>query len=240
MTSTRKLGLAALAAVFCGAIPLVSAPWGRDDSSDDASLIAAICPIVYRLDESPGARCYHYAFFGNGFFINNQGYLLTVAHVLETFRNGGQPSILVIRPNSPKKLLPLTLIAADAQHDVAILRVTPNPFSGRYRVTFLSLASEPAVPGQSVLALSLHPARLQNAQSFQMPVEDRSAGQVLSYESTQLEKSAPVADVFLLSHPVTLGQSGSTELAMESHAVVEWVELRWLRTSAISLARSGE
>jgi|SRR5215472_8962063 len=239
MTSTRKHALATSAAIFCGAILLVGASRPGDDGSDEASLTAAICPIVYRLDESPGARGYHYAFFGNGFFINNQGYLLTVAHVLETFRNGGQPSILVTRPNSPPQLLPLTLIAADAQHDVAILRVTPNPFSGRYRVTFLSLASEPAVPGQSVLALSLHPARLQNAQSFQMPVEDRSAGQVLSYESTQLEKSAPVADVFLLSHPVTLGQSGSPVLAMESRAVVGLVEGRWLRSNGISLARSA-
>ena len=209
-----------------------------DDTANDASLTAAICPIVYRLDESPSARGYHYAFFGNGFFINDQGYLLTVAHVLETFRNGGQPSALVIRPNSPPQLLPLTLVASDSQHDVAILRATPNPFLGHYRVSFLSLASEPAVPGQSVLALSLHPARPQSAGSFQMPIEDRSSGQVLSYESTQLEKSAPAAEVFLLSHPVTLGQSGSPVLGAGSRAVVGLVEGRWLRSSGISAARA--
>ena len=210
-----------------------------DDTGADASLSAAICPVVYRLDESPSSRGYRYTFFGNAFFINDQGYLLTVAHVLDSLRNGGQPSILVPRPNSPPQLLALSVIVADTEHDVAILRATPNPFSGHYRVAFLSLASDPVVPGQSVLALSLHPARLQNAQSFQMPVEERSPGEVLSYQSTQLDKTAPAAEVFLLSHPVTRGQSGSPVLALDSHAVVGLVEGRWLRPSAISLARSA-
>jgi hypothetical protein len=72
-----------------------------------------------------------------------------------------------------------------------------------------------------------------------MPVEERSPGEVLSYQSTQLDKTAPAAEVFLLSHPVTRGQSGSPVLALDSHAVVGLVEGRWLRPSAISLARSA-
>jgi hypothetical protein len=214
---------------------------GQDEgknSDADGSLSAAICPIVYRLDESPSTRGYHYTFFGNAFFINDQGYLLTAAHVLETFRNGGQPSIILARPNSPPQLLPITVIATDTEHEVAILRVTPNPFVAHYRVTFLSLARDPAVPGRSVLALSLHPARPRSAQSFQLPVEDRSAGTVLSLETTQLEKSAPAAEVFLLSHPVTLGQSGSPVLAADSHAVVGLIEGRWVRGGSVSLARA--
>ena len=221
--STFSMGLLAIAAA--------------DDPADESSLTAAICPIVYQIDETPASHGYHYTFYGNAFFINDEGYLLTAAHVMETFRNGGQPSIQVTRPNRPPQLLRLTAIATDAEHDVAILRATPNPFSERYHVTFLPLAGDPVV-GQAVLALSLHPVRPQNAQSFQMPVEDRSPGEVLSYESTQLSKSAPPADVFLLSHPVTLGQSGSPVLATDSHAVVGLVEGRWLRSSAASLARS--
>jgi hypothetical protein len=62
---------------------------------------------------------------------------------------------------------------------------------------------------------------------------------VLSYETTQLEKSAPAADVFLLSHPVTLGQSGSPVLANDSHAVIGLVEGRWIRNGSVSLARAG-
>jgi hypothetical protein len=165
--------------------------------------------------------------------------MLTVAHVLETFRDGGQPSIQVSRPNSPPQLLPLTVIAVDAQHDVAIVRATPNPFSSHYHVSFLPLSSDPAVAGQSVLALTLHPAHLQNAQSFQMPVEDRSPGQVLSYESTKLDKSAPAAQIFLLSHPVTRGQSGSPVIAADSRGVVGLIEGRWLRSSVLSATQSA-
>jgi hypothetical protein len=95
------------------------------------------------------------------------------------------------------------------------------------------------VTGQPVLAISLRPARLQNAKTFQAPVEDRSPGQVLSYETTQLEKSAPPAEVFLLSHPVTLGQSGSPVLDLHSRAVIGLVEGRWLRNSLVSLAQSN-
>ena len=208
-----------------------------EDPAEESSLTAAICPIVYQLDESPASHGYHYTFYGNAFFINDEGYLLTAAHVLETFRNGGPPSIQVTRVNRPPQLLRLVSVAADAEHDVAILRASPNPFAAHYRVAFLPLAEDPTV-GQAVLALSLHPVRLQNAQSFQLPAEDRSPGEVLAYESTQLSKSAPPADVFLLSHPVTLGQSGSPVLAADSHAVVGLVEGRWLRSSAVSVARS--
>jgi hypothetical protein len=205
----------------------------------DDSAIASVCPVVYPDDQSPAAHGYHYTFFGNAFFINDEGYLLTVAHVLETFRDGGQPYILVNRPNSPPKLLQVTVIAKDTAHDVAILRATPNPFTGKFRVTFLPLAAEPAARGQSVLALSLHPQKLQNAYSFESTREDSSPGTVLSFESTQLEKSAPAADVFLLSHPVVKGQSGSPVLATNSHAVVGLVEGLWLRGTSASLAKSS-
>jgi S1-C subfamily serine protease len=199
---------------------------------------AAICPVVYRLDESPGSRGYHYAFFGNAFFINEQGYLLTDDHVLNTFRDGGQPYLIVRRPNAPPRLLQASIVATDAPHDVAILLVRPNPFAGKYQVAFLPLATDPAAPGQQVLALSLHPTHLQDAQSLEAPREDRSPGQVLSYQTTQLEKSAPAARVFLLSHAVTRGQSGSPVLARHSNAVVGIIEGRWLRSVSPAAANS--
>jgi S1-C subfamily serine protease len=233
---SRAAWLAALVAcLFC----CLGAAVASEEPAEDTSLSAAVCPIVYQLDQSPSSRGYHYSFFGNGFFINEEGYVLTVAHVLETFRDGGQPYILVSRPDSPPQLLRADVIAVDSEHDVAILRATPNPFAGKHKVTFLSLAPDPATLGQHVIALSLHPPKLQNAHSFQAPQEDRSTGEVLSYESTQLEKSAPSAEVFLLSHPVTLGQSGSPVLALDSQAVVGLVEGRWLRSSALSIAKSS-
>jgi S1-C subfamily serine protease len=237
MNPARKFLLISLAAIGYAAGLLAAV--ATDDPDADGSLSAAVCPIVYRLDQSPSSHGFHYTFYGNGFFINEDGYLLTVAHVLETFRDGNQPSIQVSRPNSPPQLLTLSVIASDAAHDVAILRATPNPFANHFHVTFLPLTSNPAVPGQSVLALSFHPARSQNAQSWQIPVEDRSPGQVLNYESTQLDKSSPPADLFLLSHPVTRGQSGSPVVATDSRGVVGLIEGRWLRSSAIALSQSA-
>jgi S1-C subfamily serine protease len=241
----KSAAVAALAAVTfaCTVLPFAvhstQVQAQAEAGKADDSAIASVCPVVYPDDQSPAAHGYHYTFFGNAFFINDEGYLLTVAHVLETFRDGGQPYILVNRPNSPPKLLQVTVIAKDPAHDVAILRTTTNPFAGKYSVTFLPLAAEPAVKGQSVLALSLHPQRLQNAYSFESTREDSSPGTVLSFESTQLEKSAPAADVFLLSHPVVKGQSGSPVLATDSHAVVGLVEGLWLRGTSVSLAKSS-
>jgi S1-C subfamily serine protease len=238
-------GIAALAAVSfaCAVLPIAPRPTRAQTqaqaNTDNDTAIASVCPVVYPDDQSPVARGYHYTFFGNAFFINNEGYLLTVAHVLETFRDGGQPYILVNRPNSPPKLLEVTVIAKDPGHDVAILRTTTNPFTGHYNVTFLPIDANPAVRGQSVLALSLHPQKLQNAYSFESTREDSSPGTVLSFESTQLEKSAPAADVFLLSHPVVKGQSGSPVLSTDSHAVVGLVEGLWLRGTSVSLAKSS-
>jgi serine protease Do len=235
--NTRRAAwfLALLACLFC----CLGAAVASVEPAADASSSKAVCPIVYQLDQTPASRGYRYSFFGNGFFINEEGYILTVAHVLETFRDGGQPYIIVSRPNSPPQLLRANVIAVDKEHDVAILRATPNPFAGQHKVHFLPLAPDPAVLGQHVIALSLHPQKPQNAQSFQTPQEDRSSGEVLSYESTALEKSAPAADVFLLSHPVTLGQSGSPVLAQDSQAVVGLIEGRWLRSSGLAITKTS-
>jgi S1-C subfamily serine protease len=210
--------------------------FASEPANVDASISAAVCPIVYPDDQTPAERGYHYTFFGNAFFINDQGYLLTAAHVLETFRDGGQPYIIMGRKNAPPRILKVLVIAVDARHDVAILRATPNPFESKLNVTALPLSSEAATRGESVLAVSLHPARLHDAHSFELPRQDISAGQVISFETTQLEKSAPPAEVFLLSHPVVLGQSGSPVIATESHAVVGLIEGRWLRSGSALLA----
>jgi S1-C subfamily serine protease len=221
---------------FACALGILASVAQTDPSLTDSDISAAVCPIVYKLDETPSARGYHYTFFGNAFFINEQGYIVTVAHVLETFRDGGQPYILVNRPNSPPRLLRAAVIATDSQHDVAILRATPNPFDGRYRVAFLPLSTIAPTPGQSVMALSLHPLKIQSAHTFEFPREDRSPSEVLSYQSTQLDKSATATEVFLISHPVAHGQSGSPVVALDSRAAVGFIEGRWLRSSGVAAA----
>jgi Trypsin-like peptidase domain len=239
MLQNTHIRPARFSALFAGIFCLLSVAASSESPAENAALSSAVCPIVYQLDQSPSARGYHYSFFGNGFFINEEGYLLTVAHVLETFHDGGQPYILVGRRNGPPILLQAAIIAVDSEHDVAILRATSNPFDSKYNVTFLPLSSDPVSPGQAVVALSLHPPRQQNANTFQIPREDRFTGEVLSYESTKLDKSAPATEIFLLSHPVNLGQSGSPVLSLDSHAVVGLVEGRWLRSNSVSFNRSS-
>src|SRR5439155_25690160 len=124
-TQKRPTYLAALLACLFASFAVAAA---TQEPADDASRSSAVCPIVYQLDQSPSKSGYHYSFFGNGFFINEGGYLLTAAHVLENFRDGGQPYILVSRPNGPPILLQASIIATDAGHDVAILRAASNPF----------------------------------------------------------------------------------------------------------------
>jgi hypothetical protein len=235
MSSRQISGLLCFALIACVCIATNPA-LASDASPTESSLATAVCPVVYPDDQTPAERGYHYTFFGNAFFINNQGYLLTAAHVLETFRDGGQPYIIVSRKEAPPRILKVTVIAVDAAHDVAILRATPNPFEAKLNVTALALSAAPATKGEAVLAVSLHPARLQDAHSFELARQDFSSGHVISFESTQLEKSAAPAEVFLLSHPVVRGQSGSPVMSADSHAVVGFVEGRWLRSGSASLA----
>ena len=210
-------------------------PQSASSTQDPAT--PALCPVVYPDDQTPASRGYQYTFFGNAFFINDQGYLLTVAHVLETFRDGGQPYILVNRANAPPQLLKAAIVAKDTHHDVAILRATPNPFGAKYEVSFVPLASQPAERGEAVLALSLHPKKAQDAHSFEYQREDAAPGTVLAIESTQLQKPGPPAEVFLLSHPVVKGQSGSPVLAQDSRAAVGLVEGLWLRGTVLSSSK---
>jgi len=90
-------------------------------SADDAALSAAVCPIGYRVDQSPSWRGYRYLFYGNGFFINKEGYLITAAHVLSQL-HGAQPYIVLRSAVAPPQLVPATVVAVDRDHDVAVLR----------------------------------------------------------------------------------------------------------------------
>src|SRR5882672_6031873 len=91
-------------AIIAGPLLSLQAPPScaqQSSPTPDSTLRAAVCPIVYPDDQTPGNKGIHYTFFGNAFFINSQGYLVTAAHVLQTFNDGGQPYILVDRPNAP-------------------------------------------------------------------------------------------------------------------------------------------
>jgi len=219
------LALAAVATFCCW----LTATAATDPPTDDSTISSAICPIVYPVDQTPTARGYRYVFFGNAFFINKQGYLLTAAHVLSSFRNGGgQPHILVDRPMAPPQLLPAEVVAVDWEHDVAVLRATPNPFEGRFKVTFLPLTAEQLLPGKSVQAVALRPVKIQNPHTYELPAKESFTARVLNYQFTQEEKGAGDTELFLFSHEVLLGQSGAPVVSADSREVVGLVDGRWL------------
>ena len=222
-------------ALACGPLMPLLADAPAGPSKEETALPRAICPIVYPLDQSPSDRGIHYTFYGNGFFINSDGYLLTAAHVLSQL-SGTQPYIVLRLPMAPPHLLKVEVIAMDWEHDVALLRATPNPFQGKYQVRFLPLAVQRPAPTQAVLAAALRPSRLRDPYTFDALVEDRPAGEVLGYEFSQLEKGNADTKLLLFSHEVLLGDSGAPVLSAESQAVVGLVEGRWLRTNAASIA----
>lgn len=201
----------------------------------DATLRAAVCPIVYPYDIASGSTGLRYVFYGNAFFINSQGYLVTAAHVLQTFRDSGQPYILLDRPNAPTQTVKANIVAIDWTHDVAVLRATPNPFEGKFRIAFLPLAAKRPSAGDSVVATALHPANIRKASTYQVPLQDWTSAQVLGFVQTREEPRFPEIDLFLFSHEVQLGQSGSPVLLAETHEVAGLVDGRWLRPSSFSL-----
>jgi hypothetical protein len=227
----------------------------KDAASDAAraDFSNAVCPVVYQLDQLPGTRGYHYIFYGNAFFINREGYLLTAAHVLSEFKNAGQPSILLRLAAAPPRMLKVSVVDVDVEHDVAILRVTPNPFTGPYDVLSLPLADRQPDHGQSIVVSALRPSHPRNPETYELPVADTYGAVVLGYRSMALSVESPRADaktdsglsqamatsrqtltdIFLFSHEVQLGQSGSPVVSATSHQVVGLIEGRWLHPAAV-------
>src|SRR5262252_4580153 len=87
--------------------------YGAEKPQNAANLAEAICPVVYPLDETPSEKGYHYLFYGNAFFINEDGYLVTAAHLLYSFKDGGQPHVLVALPSGQRHLLKTDVVATD-------------------------------------------------------------------------------------------------------------------------------
>ena len=228
--------LLALGCVF--SLPAIHG--AAENPADDAALSDAVCSIVYPVDQSPSDRGYHYLFYGNGFFINEQGYLVTAAHVLSQLR-GGQAYILLHNASGGSRLVRAELVIVDRSHDVAILRATPNPFEGPHTVRYLPLTSDWVVESESVVVPSTRPPKPLDAYTLDGSVDDRSSGEVFDFRFSQLEKGRSDTELFLFNHKVRLGQSGAPVVSAGSREVVGLIEGQWLRpTSASILAGADE
>ena len=225
--------LAALALVLLGIS--ISASGQVRQSGNDETLWDAICPLVYPVDQSASDKGYHYLFYGNGFFINSEGYLITAAHVLNQL-HGGQPYILLHQSSSEFRIASATLIAIDREHDVAILRVTPNPFAGNFKVSFLSLSPDRPSTGDHVLSAALLPSKPREAYTLNATIEMRARGEVLDSEFSQLEKGKGDTELLIFSHEIALGQSGAPVLSAESQKVAGLVEGQWFGRNTLAMS----
>ena len=217
-----RVALAAALWVFCAQEMRPA----REAVESDAGLADAICPIVYPLDQQAGEKGYHYIFYGNGFFINKDGYLITAAHVLSQLREG--PAFVLLRlPMAPPRLVEVKVVAQDKEHDVAVMRATPNPFEGKYEVKYLRLATDWPQQAQAVLAAAARPSRLKNPRSFDWLRQDRPSGVVVGFQFEQLEKGSRDTELFLFNHAVLLGESGAPVVSTETKAAIGIVEGQW-------------
>src|ERR1700683_3842409 len=206
----------------------------RAQTTDDEKLFDAVCPIIYPVDQSASDRGYHYLFYGNGFFINSDGYLVTAAHVLSQL-HGGQPYVLLHQSSSDLRSAQAALVAIDREHDVAILRVSPNPFAGNYRVSFLPLCPDRPLAGHTVLTAALLPSKPREAYTLNATIEMRTRGEVLDSEFSQLEKGKGDTELLIFGHEVVLGQSGAPVISTESQKVVGLVEGQWFGRSSLAM-----
>lgn len=234
MKRNYKLAVPALAALACILWPAIAVCL-PNQIADDATLWDSICPIVYPVDQSASDRGVHYLFYGNGFFINSEGYVLTAAHVLSQL-HGGEPHILLRQLAGSPRIVPALLVAIDREHDVAVLRVTPNPFAGNYKVSFLTLSYDRPSRGHTVLTAALLPSKPRDAYTLNATIETRSWGEVLDSEFSQLDKGRGDTELFLFNHEIILGQSGAPVLSGDSQKVVGLVEGQWLGHSTLAAA----
>jgi outer membrane biosynthesis protein TonB len=240
ISGTIVAALFALACVF--SLPTIHG--ASENLADDAVLSDAVCSIVYPVDQTSSDRAssdrgYHYLFYGNGFFINEQGYLLTAAHVLSQLR-GGQAYILLHDPSGRPRFVRAELVIVDRSHDVAILRATPNPFEGPHTVKYLPLTSDWVVESESVVVPSTRPPKPLDAYTLDGSVDDRSAGEVFDFKFSQLEKGRSDTELFLFNHHVRLGQSGAPVVAAGSREVVGLIEGQWLRPTSASILAAAD
>ena len=141
----------------------------------------------------------------------------------------------------PPQFVRATVVIVDRDHDVAILRATPNPFGGKFTLGFLPLAYDWLQQGQEILVAARHPSKPLDAYTLEASVDDRSSGEVFDFPFSELDKGRSDTELFLFSHRVELGQSGAPVVSAASHGVVGLIEGQWLHPSSVSIpSNAGE
>lgn len=198
-----------------GAGPQVT--WAAQVSRSDAALVPG---VVQLLAVGPGEPGKNRTCAATGFLINEQGYLVTNAHVVEDLERClakmPESKILAKFPApgpSPGQAVPCDLVGRDEVHDLAVLKTERPIFTGPYgKQVYARLDPGELAEGTSVV-VSGHPAF-----AWQPVVQ---AGKVIRPGSQRLaERNPEPTEVLELDIPLLPGSSGSPVCRSEGQGVI--------------------
>jgi serine protease Do len=192
---------------------------GRPPSTPAAE--ATIAAVVQLLAVGPGEQGKNRECNATGFLVNEEGYILTNAHVVEDARRclAGSPGTKIMaklaRPGArTATAVSCDLVGLDDVRDLAVLR-TERPLPAEGPPSFVRLNPAEVAEGASV-AVTGHPAFAWR------PTTQK--GKVIRRGTLGLsERSAEKSEVIILDIPLGRGASGSP-VYLESGGVVGVVE----------------
>jgi S1-C subfamily serine protease len=192
--------------------------------------------IVELLAVGPGPAGKSRECNATGFFVDDAGYLLTNAHVVDTFQKcreaNGENEILAKFAGQMGKTVAAAVcqvIAVDKVHDLAILRVQLSPGQPPQPLrAFVSLDRREVDAGSRVNVTG-HTGSAWEAVT--------QSGRIVRKETKQLaEKNPEKTSILIVNVPLELGASGSPVYHPETGGVVGIIEGREVRESVSSIA----
>jgi serine protease Do len=188
-------------------------------SSEDVDRVGS--GVVQLLAIGPGAGETKHECAATGFLINDEGYILTNAHVVEDARRclASSPGAKILAKFGPGdgrtvEAVACDVIALDEDHDLAVLKMEGPPPGGSHGIS-LRLHRDPVLIGTRVWVTG-HPSFRWQAKTYR--------GKVIARESVALgDKSSLRTEVLILDIPLQRGASGSP-VVLESGEVIGVIE----------------
>ncbi len=181
--------------------------------------------VVQLLAIGPGERGNNRECSATGFLVNEDGYILTNAHVFERAMQclaaspGAKVMAKLAWPESrAATAASCSLVALDEVHDLAVIKAERPLNAGTAEKMYVRLETSLAAPGTPVAATG-HPAFAWN------PVTQ--SGKIIRYGSLRLsEESSETSEVIVLDIELKAGNSGSPVYLFPAGAVIAVVERR--------------
>ena len=188
-------------------------------SSEGTDPVAA--GVVQLIAIGPGAGEKKHECAATGFLINDEGYILTNAHVVEDARRclAASPGAKILAKFGPGdgrtvEAVACDVIAMDEDHDLALLKME-RPLPGGLHGISLRLRRVPVPVGTRVWVTG-HPSFRWQAKTYR--------GKVIARESAALsDKGSLRVEVLVLDIPLQRGASGSP-VVLESGEVIGVIE----------------